>query len=67
MLGCVPWVALLAYIGVKLGSNWEKIRPYLHYADYVVVVVLVLLVIYGVIRWRRHRAAGSPPEAEGRS
>ena len=26
VLGCVPWVILLAFVGVKLGDNWEKIR-----------------------------------------
>jgi len=67
VLGCVPWVALLGYVGIKLGGNWEKIRPLLHYVDYVVVAVLVALVIYGVVRWRRHRAAGSPPQVEGPS
>ena len=63
VLGCVPWVALLGYIGVKLGSNWEKIRPLLHYVDYVVVAALVALAIYGVVKWRRHR--GAAPDAEG--
>ena len=61
-LGCVPWVAMLGYVGVKLGGNWEKIKPYLHYADYVVVVVLVLLVVSAVVRWRRRR--GSDTDAQ---
>ena len=57
VLGCVPWVALLGYLGVKLGGNWEKIRPYLHYVDYLVVLVLVLLAVWAAARWRRRRAA----------
>ena len=26
-LGCIPWVLMLGWVGVKLGANWEKIRP----------------------------------------
>ena len=64
-LGCIPWVLMLGYVGEKLGANWEKIRPYLHYADYLVVLAFVVLVVYAVVRWRR-RGAGRPPEAESR-
>ena len=66
LLGCLPWVAMLGYIGVKLGSNWEKIRPYLHYADYLVVAALVLLVAWAVVRWRRRRS-GTAPGAAGQA
>ena len=45
VLGCVPWVALLGYVGVKLGANWEKIRPLSALRDYVVVAALVALVV----------------------
>ena len=58
LLGCIPWVFMLGYVGVKLGANWEKIRPYLHYADYAVVAVLVILVVWAVLRWRMARAVG---------
>ncbi len=64
-LGCVPWVLMLGYVGEKLGANWEKLQPYLHYADYLVVLAFVVLVVYAVMRWRR-RGAGRPPEAESR-
>jgi membrane protein DedA with SNARE-associated domain len=63
-LGCVPWVALMGYVGVKLGGNWEKIQPYLHYADYLVVAAFVLLVVWALTRWRRRRLG--PPKAESR-
>ena len=65
VLGCVPWVAMLGYVGYKLGANWEKIQPYLDYVDYLVVLAFVVLVVYAVVRWRR-RGAGRPPEAESR-
>ena len=61
VLGCIPWVAMLAFVGKGLGANWEKIKPYLHYADFLVVVVLVALVAWAVARyWRRaRRTAGT--------
>lgn len=61
-IGCIPWVAMLGYVGVKLGANWERIQPYLHYADYVVAAALVGLAAYVFIRWRRRR--GASPESE---
>ena len=52
-LGCIPWVFMLGYVGVKLGDNWEKIRSYLHYADYLVLVAIVAIVVWQVVKWRR--------------
>ena len=44
---------LLGFVGEKLGSNWEKIDPLLHYLDYAVVVALVVLVVWAIVRRRR--------------
>jgi membrane protein DedA with SNARE-associated domain len=55
-VGCVPWVLLLGWLGVRLGANWERIRPYLHYADYAVAAALLLMVVWAVWRWRSGRA-----------
>jgi membrane protein DedA with SNARE-associated domain len=63
VLGCLPWVLLLGWIGTRLGANWEKIRPYLHYADYVVVAVLAAIVVWAVWRWRKGRKPGAGPDA----
>jgi membrane protein DedA with SNARE-associated domain len=65
LLGCIPWVAMLGYVGVKLGANWEKVRPYLHYVDYLVVVALVVVLAYVLIRWRRRRAMAADAGAGG--
>ena len=64
VLGCIPWVTMLAFVGRQLGANWEKIKPYLHYADFVVVAVLVVLVVWAALRWRRRRAEGGPGPAD---
>jgi membrane protein DedA with SNARE-associated domain len=57
LLGCVPWVLMLGWIGVTLGDHWEDIRPLLHYADYAVVAALAALVVWLVVRRRRRGAA----------
>ena len=61
VLGCVPWVLLLGWVGMKLGSNWEKIRPLLHYLDYAVVLALVALVVWALVRRRRGRPGEAGP------
>jgi membrane protein DedA with SNARE-associated domain len=58
LLGCIPWVFFLGWLGTRLGENWEKIRPYLHYADYAVVAALVVVVVWAVWKWRRGRGSG---------
>ncbi len=62
LLGCIPWVLMLGWVGVRLGANWEKIRPYLHYADYAVVAALVVIVVWAVLKWRKGRRSGGEPD-----
>ena len=64
VLGCLPWVALLGFIGAKLGSNGEKIRQLLHYADYLVVAAIVAIIVWAVLKWRKVRRSGGPGPAE---
>jgi len=61
VLGCIPWVFFLGWLGTRLGAHWEDIRPYLHYADYAVVAALAGIVVYLVVKWRRGRGAGERP------
>ena len=55
VLGCIPWVIFLTWVGVRLGDNWEEIRGWLHYADYAVAAALVVLVVWAVVKRRRRR------------
>jgi len=57
MLGCLPWVVMLTYLGMKMSDNWEKIQKQLHYLDYVVVLAVVGAIIWLVVRRRRTAAA----------
>ena len=56
LLGCIPWVFGLTYLGYLLGENWETIGNYLHYLDYAVAAALVAGVIYLLWRWKRASA-----------
>jgi membrane protein DedA with SNARE-associated domain len=53
LLGCIPWVFALTYLGYTLGENWETIGDYLHYLDYAVAIALLAGAVYVVYRWRR--------------
>jgi membrane protein DedA with SNARE-associated domain len=50
-LGSLPWCYALAYIGKKLGDNWNILGVYFHRFDFVIVIVILLGVIWYI---RRH-------------
>ncbi len=46
--GSLPWIVLWSYIGYALGKHKVTIEKYMHYADYV-VLALILIVIARVV------------------
>lgn len=58
LLGCIPWVFALTYLGYLLGENWGTIGDYLHYLDYAVAVAFLVGVAYLFYRWRSPRYSG---------
>lgn len=54
-LGSLPWCLLLAYVGQKMGENWENIRGYFHKFDYLILVLIVLFIIWWVWRHLKNR------------
>lgn len=52
-LGSLPWSLLLTYIGLKLGQNWEAIKPWFHRLDVVVTLGLIGVLIY---LWRSRKS-----------
>ena len=68
--GCIPWVLMLGFIGVKVGENWEEWRDKLHYFDYVVLAGpdrarrLRLRQVAPRRRWRRPTPESARGEAE---
>ena len=55
VLGCIPWMAGLTFIGLQVGENWERWKDKLHYLDYVVLAAIVVGALWLFIRWRRNR------------
>jgi membrane protein DedA with SNARE-associated domain len=55
-VGSLPWCLLLAYAGMKLGSQWTKLRVYFHRLDLVLGAVILLgLVLFVKRHWGRGR------------
>jgi len=52
-VGCFLWSALLTYLGLILGSNWQKITPYFHILDGLIVVAIVVAGVYLIFRFRK--------------
>jgi len=56
VLGCLPWVFALTFIGQQVGERWESWKDSLHYIDYAVAAAIVIGVIYLVVKQRRAKA-----------
>jgi membrane protein DedA with SNARE-associated domain len=56
VLGCLPWVFMLTFIGQQVGARWEDWKDSLHYIDYAVAAAIVVGVIYLVVKQRRAKA-----------
>jgi len=59
LLGCIPWVFMLTFIGKQAGDNWTDWKDKLHYVDYVVLAAIVGGLVWLFIRARRRRAAAA--------
>jgi membrane protein DedA with SNARE-associated domain len=66
LIGCIPWVFMLTFIGKEAGDNWEKWKDNLHYVDYFVAACIVIGAIYLFIKWRRGQS-GPTSQAEAES
>ncbi|MBI3495498.1 DedA family protein [Candidatus Berkelbacteria bacterium] len=50
-LGALPWSLGLAYVGSRLGEQWENIKQYAHTLDILVIIVLVVAIVWWI--WRK--------------
>jgi membrane protein DedA with SNARE-associated domain len=56
-LGCIPFVAVLTWLGVKLGANWHTLETQFKWLDYAVLAVIVAAVVWILVRRLRRRPA----------
>jgi membrane protein DedA with SNARE-associated domain len=59
LLGCIPWVFALTFIGKQAGDNWDNWKDKLHYVDYAIVAAIVVGIVYLVVRARRRRSGAA--------
>ena len=50
VLGSFPWCLALAYIGLKMGQNWESLKRYFRGADYVILALIIIGIAWWVYR-----------------
>ncbi|MCI4362869.1 MAG: DedA family protein [Thermoplasmata archaeon] len=68
-IGCVPFAAVLIYLGTVLGNNFTVLQHYFEYLDVAVLAVLALLLAFLYVRWMRDRrdrataATGASPSS----
>jgi membrane protein DedA with SNARE-associated domain len=60
LAGSIPWVLMLAIVGREVGSRWDTWRDHFHYADYALVALMVIGVVYLILRRRRASAQWEP-------
>lgn len=48
-VGTIIWNAVLIYLGMALGQNWEKVLQYFDMYSNVLYIVMVILIIAGII------------------
>lgn len=65
LLGCIPWMLMLTYIGLVVGARWTSWRDSLHYVDYVVAALIVVGAVWLFVRSRRGGPPAKPRAAEG--
>jgi len=53
-IGSFPWCYALAYVGFKMGENWDALGVYFHRFDAVIGVILVVGIVWWVWRHVRH-------------
>ncbi|MFL5854618.1 MAG: DedA family protein [Solirubrobacteraceae bacterium] len=60
LLGCIPWVFMLAFVGDQVGDRWHEWKDALRYVDYAVLAAIVVGIVYLVVRWWRRRGQAEP-------
>ncbi len=57
-VGSFIWSYFLAYLGLRLGSNWHALETYFRKFDVLMGIAIILFIVYWIRRHLRHRRAG---------
>ncbi|MEO8971472.1 MAG: DedA family protein [Ktedonobacteraceae bacterium] len=52
-LGSFPWSLVLAFLGTLIGANLDKLSPYFH--DFDIIIIVLLVVLLALYIWRHIR------------
>ncbi len=61
LLGSIPFTLAFLYAGIVLKSNWDTITGYFEYLDIAIVLLIVIVGLYVILRWRNIVESGWPP------
>jgi membrane protein DedA with SNARE-associated domain len=61
-VGAAPFTFVLIYAGYVLGQHWTEIQGTFRILDYVTGALIVVLLLYVLLRWRRVLSSGFPPK-----
>lgn len=57
-LGALPWNFALAYIGFKMGENWEVLHPYFQKLNYAIAGLIGVGILWYIFKHQKAKAAG---------
>lgn len=61
-IGSWIWCYLLAYVGVKLGENWESLRGLWHKFDVVIALIVIAAIAWHIFRVFKNSRMEKPAE-----
>jgi membrane protein DedA with SNARE-associated domain len=55
-IGSLIWSGFLAFLGLKLGQNWQAVEPY--FRKFQLIIIGVFIILAGLYVWRHLRRRG---------
>ncbi len=49
-VGSVIWTAFLAFLGMKLGENWNTLRERFHWLDTAIIILIIMGAVWWLVR-----------------
>jgi len=53
-LGSVIWSTGLAWVGAKLGENWDSLKDIFHKFDYAILAIIIIAIVWWIWRHYKH-------------